>query len=100
MVISSESPPQEIIDRVTHEWLRHNGTHLHIKDLQSIDSETVVTFFKVSTLTPKEVLLVELTKILHKAQKRAQDDLLDTTTYDFSLDEGIKMVVSLPPMNL
>ena len=100
MVISSESPPQEIIDKVTHKWLRLNGTHHHIKDLQSIDSEMVVTFFKVSTLTPKEVLLVELTKILHEAQKRAQDDLLDTTTYDFSLDEGIKMVVSLPPMNL
>jgi hypothetical protein len=100
MVISSESPPQEIIDRVTHEWLRHNGTHLHIKDLQSIDSETVVTFFKVSMLTPKEVLLAELTKILHEAQKRAHDDLLDTTTYDFSLDEGIKMGVLLPPMNL
>ncbi len=56
---------------MTHEWARLNGTQLYIKDLQSIESETVVTFFKVSTLTAKEVILAELTMILLKAQRRA-----------------------------
>jgi hypothetical protein len=71
MVISSEVRPQEIVDRVTHEWTRLNGTHLQIKELQSIKSETVVTFFKVSTLTPKGTLLAELKKILLEAQQKA-----------------------------
>jgi hypothetical protein len=88
MVISSVVPPQEIINGVTHEWVRLNGTRLQIKDLQSIDSKTVVTFFKVSTMTPNEVLLAELTKILHEAQKRVQQDSLDTTTFDFILMMG------------
>ncbi len=33
MVISAEVSPQELIDRVTHERARLNGTRLHIKDL-------------------------------------------------------------------
>jgi hypothetical protein len=100
MVISSVVLPQKIIDRVNQKWGHLNGTRLQIKDLQSIDSTTVVTFFKVSTMTPKEFLLAELTKILHDAQKRAQQDSLDTTTFDFTLDDGIKIGESLPPMNL
>jgi hypothetical protein len=100
MVISSMVPSQEIIDCVTHEWAHLNGTRLQIKDLQSIDSKMAVTFFKASTIIPKEVLLAELTQILHEAQKCTQQDSLDTTTFDFTLDDGIKIGESLPPMNL
>ena len=106
MVISTEVDPLELIDRVTHEWSRLNGTRLQVKDLQSISSETVVTFFKMSTATPKKVILAELTKILLEAQSRSSNDyttvgeLSDLTTYDFTLDEGIEMGESLPPMNL
>ena len=106
MVISTEVEPLELIDRVTHEWSRLNGTRLQVKDLQSISSETVVTFFKVSTATPKNVILAELTKILLEAQNRSRndyskrDELFDLTAYDFTLDEGIEMGESLPPMNL
>jgi hypothetical protein len=106
MVISTEVEPIELIDRVTHEWSRLNGTRLQVKDLQSISSETVVTFFKVSTATPKNVILAELTKILLEAQNRSRndysrkDEVFDLTAYDFSLDEGIEIGESLPPMNL
>ena len=74
MVISTEVDPLELIDRVTHEWSRLNGTRLQVKDLQSISSETVVTFFKMSTATPKKVILAELTKILLEAQSRSSND--------------------------
>jgi hypothetical protein len=33
MVISSEVRPQEIVDRLNHEWSRLNGTCLQIKEL-------------------------------------------------------------------
>jgi hypothetical protein len=36
MVISLEVRPQEILDRVTHEWARLNDTRLQIKELQLI----------------------------------------------------------------
>jgi hypothetical protein len=89
MVVSSKVQPQEIIDQMTHEWACLNSTQLQIKDLQSTESETVVTFFKVSTLTPKEVILAEFTKVLLEAQRRVLDDLLDTSIYDFFMDNGI-----------
>jgi hypothetical protein len=38
MVVSSEVQPQEIIDQVTHELARINGTRLQIKDLHSIET--------------------------------------------------------------
>ena len=106
MVISTEVDPLKLIDRVTHEWLRLNGTRLQVKDLQSISSETVVTFFKMSTATPKNVILAELIKILLEAQSRSRndytksDEIFDYTAHDFTLDEGIGMGQLLPPMNL
>jgi hypothetical protein len=100
MVISTEVRPQELINRITHEWSRIGGSRLQIKDLQTIESEMVVTFFRVSTLTPKAVILAELRMILLQAQKRASAEDLDSSAYDFTLDEGIKLGESLPPMNL
>ena len=100
MIVSTEVRPQELIDRVTHEWSRAGGSRLQIKDLQTIESETVVTFFRVSTLTPKSVILAELKKILLQAQQKASAESLDFSTYDFSIDDGIELGESLPPMNL
>jgi hypothetical protein len=41
---------------------------MNIKDLQDIDSKTVFSLFKVSTLKRKEVILVKLKKILSAKQ--------------------------------
>jgi hypothetical protein len=71
MVVSSEVEPKEIIDHVTHEWARLNGTRLQVKDLQFVDSETVVSIFKVSTATNKEVIHAELKRILLNAQAKS-----------------------------
>ena len=38
----------EVIDRITHDWTRIGGTRISIKDLQNLDSKTVVSIFKVS----------------------------------------------------
>jgi hypothetical protein len=100
MVISLEVQLQEILDRASHEWMRLNGTCLQIKELQSDKSKTVVTFFKVSTLTPKAILLAELKKILLKVQQKASEYSLDTSVFHFTLDEGVEMGELLPPMNL
>jgi hypothetical protein len=100
MVVSTKVRPQEIIDRVAHEWAHLNGSHLQVKDLQSISSEMVVTFFKMSTATPKHVILAKLKRILLETQKRMQNDLLNNTTYNFMLNKGILDGTSLPEINL
>jgi hypothetical protein len=68
MVLSTEVRPPEIINCILHEWAHLNGSHLQVKDLQSISSEMVVTFFKVSTATPKHVILAKLKRILLETQ--------------------------------
>ena len=100
MIVSSDVDPKEIIDRTTHEWSRINGVRLQIKELQFVDSETVVSIYKVSKLTPKEVLLAELRKILLAAQEKAKEDNLDPDVYDFILDLDVEEFDSLPDMTL
>ena len=100
MFVSSENPPKDIIDRMTHEWARMNGVRLQIKELQFVDSETVVSIYKVSKLTPKDVILEELKKILLMAQEKARKDALEPELYDFLLDLDIEDTSVLPAMTL
>jgi hypothetical protein len=86
MIISSKVKPQEIIECTTHEWVCLSGTSLQIKDLQFIESKTVVTSFKVSTATPKDVILDKLSKILIAAQSLAEEDNMDSKDYNFLMD--------------
>jgi hypothetical protein len=60
----------------------------------------VVTFYKVSKLTPKGVILAELKKILLMAQERAREDKLDEDLYNFTMDINVKIGESLPTMTL
>ena len=71
-----------------------------MKDLQSISSDMVVSFFKVSTATLKCIILAKLKRFLLEAQRRVQDDLPGITTCDFTSDKGILDGASLPEMNL
>jgi hypothetical protein len=83
MVISTQVEPLELIDRLTHKWSRINGTRLQV--MQSISSETVVTFFKMSTATPKKVILAELIKILLETQKRIKEEAMKTDEFMIAL---------------
>ena len=100
MFVSSETPPKEILDRTTHEWARMNGVRLQIKELQFVDSKTVVSLYKVSKLTPRDVILEELKKILLLAQEKARADNLDHERYDFLLDLDVEDHSSLPAVTL
>ncbi len=100
MIVSLEVAPVDIIECTTHEWARLNGARLQVKELQSVKSKTVVTFYKVSKLTPKAVLLAELRKILLMAQERAKADDLEEELYDFSMDIDVAIGDSLPEMTL
>ena len=100
MFVSSETPPKDIIERTTHEWARMNGVRLQIKELKFVDTETVVSIYKVSKLTPKDVLLEELKKILLMAQEKARKDDLELELYDFLLDLDVEDTSVLPAMTL
>ncbi len=64
-----------------------------------MDGKTVVMFYKVSKLTPKNVLLAELKKIL-MAQNRAREDALEEDLYNFLMDIDVAIGETLPEMTL
>ncbi len=100
MVISLEVESKRIIETTTHEWAQMNGVHRQIKDLQLIESETIVSIYKVSKNNPKDVLLTELEKILIIAQERARYNNMNEEDYDFLMDINVDIIKTLPTMNL
>ncbi len=70
-----------------------------MKDLQFVDSKTVVSIFKVSTATRKEVIHAELKRILHNAQAMANLQYMDNKKFDFSMDINVPIGESLPAFN-
>jgi hypothetical protein len=98
MIVLSEVTPKELIECTTHEWARLNGVRLQVKELQFVESKTVVTFYKVSKLTSKDVLLAELKKILLMAQARAREDELEEDLYDFLMGMDMAIGETLPEM--
>ncbi len=73
---------------------------MNIKDLQDINSETMVSLFKVSTSTRKEVILAELKKIHIKTQLLVQNKSGDMMKYDFSMEPDMAVGETLPALNL
>ena len=56
-----------------HEWHQIVGICLQTKDLQTFESETILSLFKIFTSTNKKILLAELHEILTEAQSRVQE---------------------------
>jgi hypothetical protein len=77
-----------------------NGVRLQIKDLQFMESETVMSIYKVSKNTPKDVILKELEKNLIMTQEKVRDDNMDLEDYDFSMDIDVDIGTTSPTMNL
>jgi hypothetical protein len=100
MVVSTEVEPQEIIKRTTHKWAHLSKIRLQIKDLQFIESKTVVTFFIVPTATPNEVVLAKLSKIPIAAQGMAEVNIMVLKICDFSKDIDAPIGNQLPAMKL
>ncbi len=73
---------------------------MNIKDLQDVNSETMVSLFKVSMSTREDVILVELKKILTKAQMLAKEESGDITKHDFSIEPDVAIGKTLPALNL
>ncbi len=65
-----------------------------------MESETVVSIYKVLKNTPKNVILKELEQILLMTQAKARDDNLDQEDYDFLMDIDVEFGRTLPDMNL
>jgi hypothetical protein len=98
IIVSSLVEPQKNIKRCAREWTRNGGLRMNVKELQDICTDTVVSMFRISTATAKEVILGVLEMILTKAQTLAQEE--DLTKFDFSFYPNVDSNEMLPAINL
>lgn len=70
---ASDENPEDVLDRISHEWHRRGGGILKVKELQTFESETILCLFNILTITPKKTILAELKTILEEACKLAQE---------------------------
>ncbi len=97
LAIATDVEPKDLVSRIVHEWHRIGGVRRRIKDLQSFESETLLSCFNVFTQTNKSVILAELEDILTQAQARAQE--INPTEFWWSADKTPKNS-TLPPIEL
>ena len=77
--IATDKEPEDLLSRIIHEWQRRGGIPLWIKELQSLESDTILAFYNIFTATPKKYILQEFCAILLELQSMAQE--LDTTEF-------------------
>ena len=81
-MIATEEEPSEILKCINQEWFKQGGRYIRVKELQSFDSETIITLFNVSIQVPKKCLLEEYKMILMDAQKLAKNMQLNDFDFD------------------
>jgi hypothetical protein len=79
MAIATDKEPEDLLERISHEWHQREDIVLKVNELQSFESETILCLFNVFTSTPKQTVLAELCDILSKAQDLAQE--MDPTEF-------------------
>ncbi len=96
MATVTDTNPKELISHVVHEWHRLGGVHLQIKELQTFESETILSLLNIFTATNKKILLVELHEILTAAQNQVQEHEIE---FWWGLEDAVTNS-SLPPLKL
>jgi hypothetical protein len=79
-LLGCNKDPVELITQVSFEWGKF-GSHIRVKELQALDTETIYCFFFLFSQTSRALLMEELKCIF----KEIQDDMLKT---DFHLNDS------------
>ena len=78
--IATDKEPEDLLSRIIHEWQRCGGIPLWIKELQSLESDTILAFYNIFTAIPKKYnILQEFCAILLELLSMTQE--LDTTEF-------------------
>jgi hypothetical protein len=93
--IATDEDPKELLARIIHEWQCRGGILLRIKELQSFESETVLSLFNICTAVLKNFILDKFLTILAQAQPFAQE--VDFTEFNWDV-EDLPMDSTLPAM--
>ena len=76
--ISSDVPPEHILDRVRNEWFRIGGVKLEVKEIQALNVKTTHVIYHITTRNDIEVLIQELNAMMESALELTEMDDSDS----------------------
>jgi hypothetical protein len=74
LAIATDEDPKKLIARIVHKWQCRGGILLQIKELQSFESNMVLTLFNIYMAVPKKLILDKFLTIMGQAQSLAQEE--------------------------
>ena len=80
IVLSSDLPTEEILDRVRHEWRKNGGNRLQIKELKTHHPEGAIVLYHLYNQGSEDSIVSEGVRILTKAR---DEESKDTTIDNF-----------------
>ena len=76
-VIFSDEPPEEILERICHEWKKCGGNRLGIKELKTHHPEGSIMLYHMYNQGNEESIVAEGKKILEKAREATENDAME-----------------------
>ena len=84
--ISCDRDPRKLVENVAFEWMSY-GNMLRVKELQSVETETPIIFYNLSTEVQKATVVEEVNQCLKLAQER-MSNAIDFAGYDWEVAMG------------
>jgi hypothetical protein len=75
-VISSDEPPEDILERIRHEWKKCGGNRLGIKELKTHHPEGSIVLYHMYNQGNEESIMAEGKRILEKAKEEERNDAM------------------------
>ena len=77
LVISSDEPAEEIIERIRHEWRKCGGNRLGIKELKTHHPEGSIVLYHLYNQGNEESIVAEGKRILEKAKEEEGNNAME-----------------------
>ena len=74
---SCDVDPDDLIERVIHEWRRQGGNRLELSELECFESETAIVIYNLLHDGSTSTLLKEARRFLNEAKKAEEEEAID-----------------------
>jgi hypothetical protein len=85
LAMATDKDPKDLLSRIIHEWQRHGGVLIKVKELQSFESNMILAFYNIFTSTPKKYLLQEFQSIVKEAPTMVQE--IEPTDFFWTMED-------------
>ena len=91
LAIATDKDPEDLLLRIIHEWQRHGGILLRIKELQSFKSNTILAFYNIFTATPKNIFCKNSIPFSRKRRRRLKNWIQPNSSGPWQISQTIAL---------